>query len=48
MKDGSGNLLCSATDKDCNVQPDAATEWKLGHAKKIPNDDSKGISIFML
>jgi hypothetical protein len=36
-------LLCSATDKDCNVQPDAAaTEWKLGHAKKIPNDDSKG------
>jgi hypothetical protein len=30
-------------NKDCNVHDAAATEWKLGHAQKNPNDDSKGL-----
>jgi hypothetical protein len=41
MKDGSGNHVVQRNKSI--VQPDAAaTEWKLGHAKKS-NDDSKGL-----
>jgi hypothetical protein len=41
MKDGSGNPYVVQRNKDCNVQPDAATGGSWGIPKS--NDDSKGL-----